>query len=472
VAITAWHRSRRYSARAVVRRPWVAARVLAFLALSVAWAPAGQAGGPAITVVKTPSGLEAWLVEDHSIPVVALSFAFRGGAALDPPDRLGLADMASNLLGEGGGELDSKAFKERVEDIAARIGFYAGRDSFGGALKTLSAHRVDAFELLRRALTAPRFDPEPVERVRAAMLAVLARAEEEPDEIAEKTWWARAFPDHPYGRPPDGTAESIGAVTVEDLRRFVAVRLARDNLVLGVVGDIGPEELRALLARAFDALPGSAARAEPPEARIKAEGDLVVVSKGIPQSVVVFGHAGPKRDDPDFYPLFVANHILGGGSFSSRLYKEVREKRGLAYSVYTYLDTLDHAGLVLGSVATENARLKDSVEIIRTEWRRLAEEGPTETELEEAKAYLTGSYALRFDSTDKVARMLVATQFDRLGIDFFERRNGLIEGVTHEDVVRAARRWLDPRALSFVVVGQPEGLEPGQGPCGAGAEAC
>lgn len=421
-------------------------------------APEPAAAAVKVQRVISPGGIEAWLVEDHLVPVLAVEFAFRGGSAVEPEGKEGLAEMASALQDEGAGELDSQAFQQRLQDLAIRLKFDAGRDSYGGSLKTLTENRDQAFRLLRLALTEPRFDPEPVRRIRGQLLAILAREAEDPDTIAGRTFSRAVFPGHPYGRAPKGTPETINGITAEDLRGFVARHLARDNLVIGVTGDIDAATLAPLIDATFGGLPEVARVPPVAEATPAATGRVQVVDKGIPQAVVVFGHAGLKRDDPDYIAAYVLNYILGGGGFTSRLVTEVREKRGLAYSVYSYLQPMDHAALIVGGVATENARAGQSIELIRAEWRRMRESGPTAEELEDAKTYLTGSYPLRFTKTDRIARILVGLQLDRLGIDYIERRNGLIEAVTLDDVRRVANRLLDPEALSFTVVGRPEGL--------------
>lgn len=432
---------------------------LALLACSLAWP------GPALAAVDvqrvvSPGGIEAWLVEDHSTPLISVSIAFRGGAALDPQGKEGLAEMISGLLDEGAGELDSAEFQRRLAELAMDYGFRAGIDSFTGSMRTLTEHRDAAFELLGLSLTAPRFDPEPVERMRAQFLAILAREAADPGDIASRVWWALAFPEHPYGRPPEGTPESLRAITVEDLRGFVQRRFAQDNLEIGVVGDIDAATLGPLLDSTFGKLPKTATSYELPEAEVRADGAVVVVERDVPQSVVLFGQDGLKRHDPDFYAAYVMNYILGGGGFSSWLTTEVREKRGLAYSVTSWLATLDHAGIVQGQVATQNARVAESLEIIRAQWGRMATEGPSAAELADAKTYLTGSYPLRMTSTGNLADMLTAIQLEDFPIDYMEKRNSYIEAVTIEDVRRVAERLLDPAALTVVVVGQPVGVTP------------
>ncbi len=414
--------------------------------------------GPAIQRVKSPGGIEAWLVEDHSVPVVAMRMAFRGGSAEDPPDRLGLANVVAGMLDEGAGDLDAQAFRTRLDDNSIALGFEDSRDLFTGYVKTLSVNRDLAFELMALALTKPRFDAEPIDRIRSAILARLKRQTGDPDYLASRLWWSKAFPATPYGRPPDGTVETVSKIDAGDLRGFVERRLARDNLFIGVVGDITAEQLAPALDRVFGGLPARAQPVALGDVRPSTAGNIFMMDRQNPQSVIVFGEAGLKRNDPDYYAAFVMNHILGGGSFSSRLYREVREKRGLAYSVYSYLSPLDEAGLIMGGVATENSRVAETIATVRDVWRSMPLTGATATELSEAKSYLTGSFALQFDNTDHIARLLVSIQLDDLGIDYIDRRNDLIAAVTQQDVLRVARRVLDAKSLTFAVVGQPQGL--------------
>ena len=410
--------------------------------------------------VVSPGGVEAWLVEDHTNPIISLELAFRGGGALDAAGKEGTAYLLSGLLDEGAGEFDSQAFQARLQNLSIRLSFDAGLDSFEGSLRTLTENRDTAFDLLRLALTEPRFDAEPVERIRGQILAQLKRESEDPNAIAGRTMRRLFFADHPYGRPVHGSPESLAAVTADDLRAFVADRFARDNLVIGVVGDITSEQLSGLLDSTFGGLPAEAAPIDLPEVAADGSGGVVVIDKNVPQSVVSLGQPGMKRDDPDFYTAFVVNYVLGGGGFSSRLYDEVREKRGLAYSVYSYLSPLDRSALVIAGVATANARVAESLAIIREEWARMAAEGPTAEELADAKTFLTGSYPLRQSSSGRIAGMLVGIQLDELGIDYINKRNSLIEAITLEDARRVAAELYRPEALTVVVVGRPEGIEP------------
>ncbi len=444
--------------RGLVQVPLTAA-IAALSVVVFASLLSGPAHAVEVQRVVSPGGIEAWLVEDHSNPIISLELAFRGGSALDPGGKAGLANLAAGTIDEGAGDLDSRVFQQELNDKSISLSFSAGRDNFSGSLLTLSVNRDRAFELLRLALTQARFDEEPVERIRAQVLTSIVASREDPDAIVGRTFREVLFGDHPYANRRQGSEESLAAITIEDLRAFTAKRFARDNLLVGVVGDISPDELSALLDQTFMTLPEKAEANELPQADIREEAVTVLVEMAIPQSVVAFGHKGVRRDDPDYYVAYVMNHILGGGSFSSRLYREVREERGLAYSVYSYLSPADFGSLLAGGVATQNARVAESLDLIRAEWARMAEEGASAEELQGAKTFLTGSFPLRLSSSGAVANMLLGMQLHNLGIDYLDRRNGFIEAITLEDLGRVAKRLLKPEALSVVVVGSPSGLD-------------
>jgi zinc protease len=263
------------------------------------------------------------------------------------------------------------------------------------------------------------------------------------------------FGDHPYARRLRGSAETLAGITEADMRGFVRDRFATDVLLIAVVGDITPERLKPLLDDTFGALPEHAASRTLPAVKPREGGETLVAKLPIPQSVVVFGQPGLKRDDPDWYAALLVNDILGGGGFASRLTAEVREKRGLAYSIYSALMPLEEGGVIVGGVGTENARVGQSLALVRSEWQRMRDEGPTAAELAAAKTYLTGSFPLSLDSTGRIAGTLISIMRDRLGIDYLDRRNALIDGVSLADAQRVAKKLLDPDALTFIVVGSP-----------------
>jgi zinc protease len=435
----------------VINRFLCAAMTAAFVAAASTPAPAAK-----IERIVTPRGFEVWHVRDDTLPMVTMEFAFRGGSSQDPADKSGLATMTAALLDEGAGEFDAKAFQERLENRAIVLNFSAQRDSMRGSLKSLMEHRTEAVELLRLALAAPRFDDDAIERIRAGMNAGIRRRSTNPNDIAGERWFARAFPNHPYGRPSRGTLESVAAIGADDLRAVHRKQFARSNLKIATIGAIDGAEVATLVDKAFSDLPERADLMAVPDIAPQGAGVRDIVPLDVPQTVITFGGLGLKRNDPDFIPAFVLNHILGGGTFSSRLYREVREKRGLAYSVYSHLAPFDRSGLFIGGVSTRNDRAAESLAIILEQIRMLAEEGPSSDELAKAISYLVGSYPLRFDSSGKIAGMLLEIQLDDLGIDYIDRRNGLIEAVTVEDVRRAAARFLADSKLLVTLVGKPD----------------
>lgn len=409
--------------------------------------------------IVSGKGIAAWFVHDRSVPLIALSFAFRGaGWSSDPDGKEGLADMATALLDEGAGDIDSQSFQRALEETAARLSFDADTDDLSGRMQTLVSERDRAFRLLRLALTAPRFDSGPVDRIRSQIVASLRVAAEDPRRIGGRLWRRAVFPRHVYGRPGAGTEESVSTISPEDLGSYARNRFGRDRLVVGVVGDISAAELKERLDEVFGDLPASAPSPEIPRIVPAAAGKTLIVRKRVPQSTMVFGHAGVARDDPDWYAALLVTEILGGGGMNSRLHEAVRNKRGLAYSVYAYLNPLDRAALVAGGVATRNARAGEALETVRAEWRRIAGDGVTEEELRDAKTHLNGSFPLRFDSGRRIADMLVGIQLARLGIDYVDSRRRLIDSVTLEQANRVARRIFRAEDLTVVVVGDPEDI--------------
>lgn len=441
-------------------------RALVFVGATLLSASAWVADAQAMQIqpVTGASGVEAWLVEDHSVPVVTIRFAFAGGAARDPVGKGGAASMVASLLDEGAGPYDSLAFHRRIDDLAGQLRFSAAQDEFDGSLRSLKQNLFDSADLLRLALAEPRFAPEDIERIRGETLAGLARQAKNPRSLSGRLWMHDAFEKHPYGSSVDGSEESVGAITRDDLAAFAGARFHRSGLLVGIVGDIDKTEAAALIDRIFGDLPKGADETEIAETKPLDDGALVVSRAAVPQSVVTFGQAGPKRDDPAWYAAYVLNEILGGGGFRGRLMKEIREKRGLAYGVSTQLVPYRHAGLIVGNVATENGRVAESIALVREEWRHMREEGPTAAELENAKTYLTGSFPLGLDSTQHIAGVLVQMQQDKLGIDYLDRRASLIGGVTLDEARSVAKKLFDPGALSFAVVGDPADVEPTRSP--------
>ena len=410
-----------------------------------------------IKEITTDGGIDAWVVEEPSIPFIALEMRFRGSASLDLPGKRGATNLMSGLLEEGADGLSAQEFQAQREALAASYSFRAYDDTFSISARFLTENQDEALELLRKALIAPNFDQDALDRVRAQVLAGIARDEKTPNSIAGATFDAAAFGAHPYGSAIEGTVESVTALTRDDMITAHRNALTRDRLYVSVVGDITAAEVGPML----DALLGELPAEGPPlpeDVAFGLEGGVTVVDFETPQSVALFGHGGIKRDDPDFFAAFIINHVLGDGGFESRLMNEVREKRGLTYGISTYLVPKFHSEMVLGSVASSNETIAEAIDVIRAEWEKMATEGMTAEELASAKTYLTGEYPLRFDGNAEIAKIMVGMQMIDLPPAYVTDRNAYIEAVTLDDINRVAAELLRPDELHFVVVGQPVGL--------------
>jgi len=411
-----------------------------------------------IQTVRSASGIEAWLIEDYTVPLIAMEIAMRGGSSQDPESLPGTASFLAGLLDEGAGPYDSAAFHDRLDDYAIELGFSASRDLITGHLRTLSKHRAEAFDMVRLALTEPRLDEEPVERVRAQMLASLRHEVNDPDTRANRTWFEHAFEGHAYARAVKGNFESIPKITRHDLLAYRDKVFSRETLKIAVVGAIDAKTLATELESIFGKLPAKAHLTPISVAKPKLIGTRKIVDLDIPQSSIRYGGPALQQSDPDFVTASVVNHILGGGVFSSRLFREVREKRGLAYSVFSQLAPLDYGPLHMGGTSTKNERVAESLAIIEAEINSLASDGPSDEELDIAKKYLIGSWPLRFDTSTKLANQLIHMQIENLGLDYMERRNGLVAAITKQDAARVAKRVYGTGEIFTVIVGRPVGV--------------
>ncbi|MGZ5914195.1 MAG: M16 family metallopeptidase [Hyphomicrobium sp.] len=408
-----------------------------------------------IQTIKSPGGIEAWLVEEHSVPMMAMRFAFDGGSSQDPVGKEGLANFVTAMLDEGAGDLSSREFQERMEDISMRMSYEEAKDAFYGNFETLTANRDDAAKLLKLALNKPHFEADSIERIRQQLIAGLVYAARDPDKVAQNEWYALAFKGHPYARPANGTEKTVGTVTHDDLEGYRKRIFAKDTLKVVAVGDIDATQLGKLLDEVFGDLPAKAELAPVSKTAPVIGGKQEVIEMNVPQSVAVFGLGAMPRRDPEFIPAFVLNQILGGGGFASKLMEEVREKRGLAYSVYTYVYPYQHASIFSGGVATRNDAMGQSLDVIRDELKKMADNGPSQEDLDNAKNYLIGSYPLRFDTNSKIATQLLGLKMDGFGPEYVENRNAMIAAVTLDDMKRVAKSLLDTQNLIVTIVGKP-----------------
>ncbi|MCI0600739.1 MAG: insulinase family protein [Beijerinckiaceae bacterium] len=418
----------------------------------------GPSRASKVQKIVSQSGIEAWLVEDYTVPLIALEFAFKGGAAQDPPGKSGSATLLAGLLDEGAGPYDSESFHRALDEHAIEMSFSAERDVLTGHMQTLSRNAARAFALLRLAVNEARLDAEPFERVVGQIAAGLKREANDPDFVAGRIFRALAYPGHPYGLRVRGDLATLPVLTPAGLTAMRAAMFARDNLKIAAVGAIDAATLSGHLDEVFGQLPARADLAPVEPAVFSSTGTCQVVQVDVPQSAIRFGRQGLARKDPDFITAMVVNHILGGGIFSARLFREVREKRGLAYSVSSQLVTHDRAAMLSGSTSTKNERAAESIAVIEKEILSLSDHGPTADELDKAKKYLIGSFALRFDTSTKIASQLASLQVEGFGVDYLDERNQLIAGVTMENAKRVARLLLGDGKLLVTVAGRPAGM--------------
>ena len=422
-----------------------------------------------IQVIPAAAGQpSAWLAEDHSIPVVSIAWSWTGGAALDPQGQEGLAALAADLLTEGAGELPALAFADALRDQAIGLDFSADSDGFSGSLRALLPALPEAVRLARLAMTAPRLEAGDIARLRARAIAQARQALEGPRGRASRAFWAASFPDHPAGRPSQGTPDSLARIEDSSLRAALARQLHRgeaaagpDGLPRGLLvaasGAIDAAALAPLLAELFGGLAEGLPPDLPPLPAPRRFGTQVV-PVAASQSFILFGQPGIAPRDPDWEAAQLVLRILGGGGFTSRLMQSLREQRGLTYGIGTGLASMFGESLLLGSMATANARVAEALSLLREEWRRMAEGGPTEAEREEAIAFLTGSQPLQFTDSRGIAATLLAMRRNGRPLDWLAQRPARLAAIGRDRAAQTAARLLDPAALSVVVAGQPAGL--------------
>ena len=416
-----------------------------------------------IQTVKTRGGLTAWLVEDHSLPIIAIEFGFKNaGAAQDPADLQGLARIMSNTLDEGAGDLDARAFQSALNDHSITLAYGTSRDDFTGTLKTLRRHKDKAFDLLRLSLTQPRFDEEAVTRMVDANQSRIRASLAKPEWIAARLMNAMAFDGHPYAQNSGGTLSSLDRITPDQLRAYHAKALARDNLVIAVTGAITVGELSGVLDSIFGNLPAKSNLKTITKSELQNQGQTWLYESDIPQTVIEIMQPGIARTDPDYQTAQIMNFILGSSGFGSRLTQIIREENGLTYGIYTGLANMDHFNGLSLSTSTQNATVQDMMTLIREQWQQLASQPVTAQELENAKNYLIGSVPLSLTSTDRVSGLMLSLQLDGLPVDYLDRREAAMRAVTIEDISALAARLLNDKAMSIIMVGKPAGITPDQ----------
>ena len=425
-----------------------------FLAVFCLFLASPALAAPQVQEVKTPGGLTAWLVEDHHLPMISLRLVFResGSAYVDAPP--GTAIFAMSMLSEGAGDFSSEAFDAALQENALSMGFSADYDKASASLDALSDRFEAGMKLLSLALTQPTFAPADLSRVRGEMLTRLRLQEQSPDYRASRLFRETLYGTHPYAAPLLGTEETLSKATPTTLRHYLSQALRRDRLVISVSGDITPARLSTLLDTYLGSLP--AAKDTPkklPLAILPTQKEPLFREGPFPQAVAMFALPGISRQDKDFYAAHLMNYLIGGGGFESRLTDAVRRARGLTYSISTGLVSDDGVHMLQGGFATDAAKAREAVAVVRETLRTAAEKGFTEDELARAKSYITGSFPLDIDANRELATFLTVMQMEDLGIDYLAKRNALMSAVTLADVNRMATRLLNPDRMVSITIG-------------------
>lgn len=406
----------------------------------------------------TPDGVSVWLVSEPSIPILAVQMAWKGGTASDPDGLEGLSESVTYSMNEGAGDLDSLAFQTAMEDLNMSFGCSVESEWTSCSVSSLTANAGDAMALVATAFAAPRFDEGPYERFIREEEVGLQTREANAGYLAWRATSQALYPDHPFAR--ETSAESLEALTPELARQQMRALMTKDRLIVTAVGAITPEELAPMIDEVAAGLPETSTLADVAPVDLAAAPVVeVVVDLPQPQSLVRFMGPGIDRNNPDFFPAYVLNYTFGGGGFESRLMKTLRVEKGLTYGVSTSLDPNPSFLTWSGGGQTKNESAGEFIAGVKDEMNLLIEGGVTEQELSDAKAYLTGSYPLGFDSNAKIAGQMMSVRQENLGVDYFDRRNKLVDAVTLEDVNRVAKAYLDPSRYSFIIVGEPQGLE-------------
>ena len=429
-------------------------RLVALLTFCMAAIFAASAQAANVQNVDLGKNAEVWFAEDHTVPIIAFNISLPAGSAYDPGGKAGLASFAGAMIDEGAGNLDSKAFHEALANRAISFSARAERDYLVISITTLKENAPEALHLLQMALTHPRFDAEPLTRVRAQIIQSLQQDQAEPPRVAARAFARAFFNGHAYAHPVSGEIDTVSAINAADLHAFAKNHWTKYGLKVAVAGDITKPALAKLLGQTFLPVSGVTPPALPNVGRLGSPG-VHVIPLPVPQATAIFGLPGIMRHDPDFIPGYVANYILGGGGFSSRLMEEVRVKRGLTYGISTSLASYNKASVMQGSVATRADAVRQTVQVVRDTMAKFAAEGPTQQELDDAKTYLTGSFPLAFASNSGTASQLGTFLRQNLDIGYVARRNALIQAVTLDDVKRVAKRLFDPSRLTVVIGGSP-----------------
>lgn len=427
--------------------------ITALLAISAFSALTTGAYALDVKRVVLDSGLTLLVVERHNLPIVKVTVGVNAGSMSEPEDKAGLAGLTAGLLTEGTRKRTNRQISEEIEFVGGALGASADDDYATVSLSVLKKDISLGFDLLSDIILDPVFPADELNKKRERIKGSLKAQEEQPGFVASREFRKAVFGSHPYGRLNTGTPETLDMITREDIVSFHSAYYVPNNAIMSVVGDITVDEVKGLLKDYFAGwrsreLPGPL-NGEPHASGVR---NVITVDKELTQANIILGHAGVSRGNPDYYAVSVMNYILGGGGFESRLMQNIREEKGLAYDIHSFFDPSRYGGIFQVGLQTKNESANTAITEILKEIRRIRDEQVSDTELSDAKSFLTGSFPLRFETGSRIAGFLVAVEYYGLGLDYIDKYPSYINGVTKEDVQRVARKYLDPENYVLVVV--------------------
>lgn len=413
------------------------------------------AASPAIQTWRTGNGVPVYFVEAHELPIIDLQVIFGGGSAADPAGKEGLALLGSGLLDEGADGMHADEIGYEFERLGAIYGADVSSDSLAVYLRTLAAveYLDPALDNFRRVMLKPDFPDAAVDRQRKRTLIGIQQKKQDPGALADDAFKQAIFGTHPYAHPEEGTEESLLSITPADLRQWHGRQVVAGNTMIALVGDLDRAGAEALAERVVAGLPPGAAVAPVPPVPPLAQASQIRLGHPSTQTHILLGQPGMKYGEPDYFPLLVGNHILGGGGLVTRLFNEIREKHGLSYAAYSYFSPRREAGPFVASVQTEAAQTDRALEILRATLRDFVANGPTDAELRAAKKNLTGGFPMRIDSNRKLLAYAGVIGFYGLPLDYLDRFIGRVEGVTAEQIRAAFGRRMDVDRMATILVG-------------------
>ena len=421
------------------------------LAILMAALPASAELTPKRT--ELDNGVVLLTSEQRALPMISIELLIDAGARYDGGGQEGLANLAARLLTYGTKRRSALQISDALDFIGASLSTGCSENLASVSMTILKKDLPTGLALLAEVLTQSTFPQEEIERQKQSIVASLKAREEEPGDIAERRFAAVLFPNSPYGRPVEGMESSVRAISQKSLREFYEGYYRPNRTIMAVVGDVTAEEIGEALNQTFSSWKKGEPGGKPLVPSATGAPTSIRVNKELTQANIIMGHEGVTRGNPDYYAIQVMNNILGGGGFSSRVVDSIRNERGLAYSVYTYFNADKSHGTFQLVMQTKNDSTRETIRIAREEIERIRRELVSEQELNDAKDYLTGSFPLRLDTNRKVANFLAQVEFFQLGLDYPDRYGDFIGKVTREDVLRVAKRYLQPEKFITVVVG-------------------